>query len=56
MIEIRKANYAWLRVLRGSVTPSGEVLGTRDGAAISYEKELNIAANSDAEFMLFDLT
>jgi redox-sensitive bicupin YhaK (pirin superfamily) len=48
--------YAWLQVLRGSVTLNGVALATSDGAAISDETELNITANSDAEIMLFDLT
>lgn len=48
--------YAWLQVLRGSATLNGLSLETSDGTAISDETELNITANSDTEFMLFDLT
>ena len=54
--NIPEGHYAWLQVLRGSVTLNGQALGTSDGAAISDETELNITANSDAEIMLFDLT
>lgn len=54
--NIPARRYAWLQVLRGSVTLNGLSLETSDGAAISDETELNITANSDTEFMLFDLT
>ncbi len=53
--NIPLGRYAWLQVLRGSVTLNGEELNTSDGAAISDETELNITANADAEIMLFDL-
>lgn len=47
--------YAWLQVLRGSVSLNGQVLETSDGAAVSDERELTIEAHVDAEVMLFDL-
>lgn len=53
--NLPSGRHAWLQVLRGSVTLNGEALETSDGAAISDETDLNITANSDAEFMLFDL-
>ena len=44
-----------LQVLRGSVTLNGQALETGDGAAISAETLLTIAATANAEVMLFDL-
>lgn len=47
--------YAWLQVLRGEVDVGGERLSAGDGAAVSDENELQVAARSAAEVMLFDL-
>ena len=52
---IAPGRYAWLQVLRGSVTLNGQPLDTSDGAAIANETTLNIEATSNAEVMLFDL-
>lgn len=53
--DLPKSRYAWLQVLRGSVSLNGVPLDTSDGAAVSEETRLTIQANSDAEIMLFDL-
>jgi quercetin 2,3-dioxygenase len=53
--ELAANRYAWLQVLRGSVTLNGQPLDTSDGAAIANETSLNIEATTDAEVMLFDL-
>ena len=53
--ELASGRHAWLQVLRGAVTLNGQPLDTSDGAAISQESRLAIAANGDAEVMLFDL-
>jgi redox-sensitive bicupin YhaK (pirin superfamily) len=47
--------YAWVHVARGSVTVNARALGAGDGAAVSDETTLEIAATADAELMLFDL-
>lgn len=47
--------YAWLQVLRGSVTLNGQQAAAGDGVAIEVESALEIQALSDAEIMLFDL-
>jgi len=47
--------HAWLQVLRGAVTLNGRPLETSDGAAVSDETRLEIAATQTAEIMLFDL-
>lgn len=53
--ELLAGRYAWLQVLRGSVSLNGIPLETSDGAAVSEERILTIRADSDAEIMLFDL-
>lgn len=53
--ELPEGRYAWLQVLRGSVSLNGVSLDTSDGAAVSEETHLTIQANSNAEIMLFDL-
>jgi redox-sensitive bicupin YhaK (pirin superfamily) len=45
--------YGWLQVARGSVEFNGETLQAGDGAAISDERQITIAANG--EVLLFDL-
>ncbi|PQO30639.1 quercetin 2,3-dioxygenase [Blastopirellula marina] len=52
---LAESRYAWLQVLRGSVTLNGQPLATSDGAAVSDERILKIEADEDAEIMLFDL-
>lgn len=53
--ELPPGRHAWLQVLRGSVSLNGQPLATSDGAAVSDEPTLSIAADKDAEIMLFDL-
>lgn len=48
--------YAWLQVLRGSVTVNDLPLNTSDGLAVSEESSINIQASGDTELMLFDLS
>jgi redox-sensitive bicupin YhaK (pirin superfamily) len=54
-LDLNANRYAWLQVLRGSVTLNGEPLQTSDGAAVSAETQLKIQATTNAEIMLFDL-
>jgi quercetin 2,3-dioxygenase len=53
--SIADNRYAWLQVLRGTVSLNGHDLRTSDGAAVSEEQVLLIKASRDAEIMLFDL-
>ena len=46
---------AWLQVAAGSVTLNDVALKQGDGAAVSGETSLTIAANEPAEILLFDL-
>jgi redox-sensitive bicupin YhaK (pirin superfamily) len=52
---LRPGRHAWIQFLRGSVTVGGETLEAGDGAAISDEVELQIAAREESEFLLMDL-
>jgi quercetin 2,3-dioxygenase len=45
----------WFQLARGSVDVDGEKLNAGDGAAISKQTSLTIAADRDSEFLLFDL-
>lgn len=47
--------HVWLQVLRGSITLNGKTLETSDGAAVSFEPSIQIAAADDAEVMLFEM-
>ena len=53
--ELEPGRHAWLQVLRGSITLNGLELKASDGAAVSDEEALDIAASTDAEILLFDL-
>src|SRR6185295_394195 len=49
--------FAWIQVLRGSVSMNDQQLREGDGASASGEKELSFSthASGGAEFLLFDL-
>jgi redox-sensitive bicupin YhaK (pirin superfamily) len=50
-----ETRHAWVQVVRGDLTLNGEKLAAGDGAAVSDEEWLEMAAESEAEFLLFDL-
>jgi quercetin 2,3-dioxygenase len=53
---LRPGRNAWLQVVRGSVEVNGQALDSGDGAAVSGEPGLTIAAGADgAEVLVFDL-
>jgi len=52
---LRPGRHAWVQQVRGGVTLNGQRLSAGDGAAVSDEAALEIAATSDAEVMVFDL-
>jgi hypothetical protein len=54
---VANGRYAWVQVAKGSVDLNGQLLQTGDGAAVSDERVLEIAAQgpSAAEFILIDL-
>ncbi len=53
--RLTPARHSWLQLARGGISLNGVALKAGDGAAISGEPELAIAATSAAEFLLFDL-
>jgi redox-sensitive bicupin YhaK (pirin superfamily) len=54
--ELAEGRHAWIQVINGSLDVNGYTLEKGDGAAISEEKGLKIAAtDDDTEFLLFDL-
>lgn len=53
--QLDEGRKAWLQVARGSVNLNGETLSQGDGAAISDEETLKVAAQDEAEILLFDL-
>jgi redox-sensitive bicupin YhaK (pirin superfamily) len=53
--ELAPGRHSWLHVARGAVALDGVPLGEGDGAAVSEEARLHLAASGDAEVLLFDL-
>ncbi|MGB8414083.1 MAG: pirin family protein [Candidatus Binatus sp.] len=53
--NLKKGRHGWVQVARGTVTVNGIALAEGDGAAVSDEAKVTIAANSPAEVLLFDL-
>jgi hypothetical protein len=53
--ELRPGRHAWVQVARGAATLNGRPLKAGDGAAVSEEKALTVAATEPAEVLLFDL-
>jgi redox-sensitive bicupin YhaK (pirin superfamily) len=47
--------HAWVQVTRGRVSVNGQPLAAGDGAALSQEPRVTIAAQDDSELLLFDL-
>jgi len=52
---LRPGRHAWLHVARGAVQMNGLELAAGDGAAVSGEPVLTLAAADHAELLLFDL-
>lgn len=47
--------HAWIQIARGAVLLNGSPLKAGDGAAVSSEAELRVAAQEPSEILLFDL-
>ena len=54
-VELKPGRHAWVQIAHGSVTINGQTLTAGDGAAISNETALTIAANEKSELLVFDL-
>ena len=52
---LAEGRHAWVQVVRGKLTVNGQTLGAGDGAALSNEREVQLAGVDDAEVLLFDL-
>jgi redox-sensitive bicupin YhaK (pirin superfamily) len=52
---LQDGRHAWVQVARGDIRINGTPLHQGDGAAISEEPFIDLAAASDAEILLFDL-
>jgi len=52
---LSRGRFAWLQVARGAVTLNGQTMVHGDGAAVSDETSLGIAATASSEILLFDL-
>ena len=50
-----KARRAWLQVTRGQILLGAATLKAGDGASVTEESALAVAAETDAEILLFDL-
>jgi redox-sensitive bicupin YhaK (pirin superfamily) len=53
--QLGRGRHAWVQVARGGISLNGQPLGQGDGAAVSEEATLSIAATGEAEILLFDL-
>jgi quercetin 2,3-dioxygenase len=53
--SLKEGRHAWLQVARGSVRLNGADLKVGDGAALSNEGAVRVAAKEPAEVLLFDL-
>jgi quercetin 2,3-dioxygenase len=53
--RLRDGRHAWLQLARGAAILNGNLLSAGDGAAISFESELNFRAAAPTEMLLFDL-
>jgi redox-sensitive bicupin YhaK (pirin superfamily) len=52
---LRPGRHAWVQMAEGEVTLNGQTLRAGDGAALSEETSLTLAAKSPAQALLFDL-
>jgi quercetin 2,3-dioxygenase len=53
--EVERGRGLWLQLARGIVTVNGTEMREGDGAAVEDEPAIAIEADTDAEFLLFDL-
>ena len=53
--KIAEGRGAWIQLVRGELNINGQILQAGDGAQFEKESVLKIAAQQDAEFLLFDL-
>ncbi len=54
-LELKPGRHAWVQIARGGVTVDGQQLSAGDGAAVSGQAAVRMAASEPAEVLLFDL-
>jgi hypothetical protein len=54
-LALNAGRHAWVQIAEGEVTLNGQTLRAGDGAALSNETELILAAKTQAQALLFDL-
>ena len=54
-LPLAPGRYAYVHVLRGSVSVNGTPFGTGDGARVRHERSLVFSDGQDAEVLVFDL-
>jgi len=53
--QLRDGRAAWVQVVQGSIKLNAQQLHAGDGASVSQAGALAVAAEDDAEFLLFDM-
>lgn len=54
-LELNPERNYWLQMVRGKLDVNGESVGASDGIAVRNESSLRLIAETDSEFLLFDL-
>ncbi|MBS0197845.1 MAG: pirin family protein [Planctomycetes bacterium] len=54
-LPLAPGRHAWVQVARGEITVNGQTLRAGDGAGLSEEPRLDIAAAQESELVVFDL-
>lgn len=54
-LDLAAGRSAWIQVIRGNVSVNGEQVKAGDGVALWHEARLAIQAETEAEFLVFDL-
>jgi redox-sensitive bicupin YhaK (pirin superfamily) len=52
---LREQRHAWIQLIEGDLDLNGKKLSPGDGASVDEEKELRLASEKGAHFLLFDL-
>lgn len=54
--EMADSHTGWIQLVNGNLSVNGEQLAAGDGAAIADTRQLEIQANGESEFLLFDMS
>lgn len=53
--ELATGRKVWVQIVRGTISANGERLGGGDGMAMTDVERIDLRADAEAEFLLFDL-